>query len=98
VPDVFEENELDPDLNLPSTPSELRAMPDADFFRLASRMGYVRGWGKDRRIDHEMTARLIRSLTASKKAADRSALTLNVLTAVLVVLTIVLVVYTVRAD
>lgn len=81
----------------PSKPSELRGLSDNKLFETWRKMAYANRLAFGRMVEQEMTTRLIVALKGFKAAADRSARTLNFLTAVLVVLTVVLVIYTIRA-
>lgn len=80
----------------PSKPSELRNLSNERLFRLWRKIAYENKHPFDRMVEHEMNTRLIVALSTFKKAADRSARTLSLLTVVLVVLTAVLVVLAVR--
>ena len=93
-------NEADEDsfaYTIPGKPSELRTLPDEDLARLWRRNAYANTHPLSVKVEYEMNTRLIAALKSFKAAADRASLTLNVLTAVLLVLTVVLVIYTIRA-
>jgi hypothetical protein len=100
VTDVPETNALDEDslgYTFPTTPSDLRTMPDEELARLWRRNAFANRHPLSSIVEQEMNTRLIAALKSFKAAADRSSRTLNVLTFVLVVLTVVLVIYTIRA-
>lgn len=87
----------DPGYTIPSTPAELREMSDDELTSLWRKNAFANLHPLSSIVQAELNTRLIAALKSFKAAADRSARTLNVLTAVLVVLTVVLVVYTIRA-
>jgi hypothetical protein len=80
----------------PTKPSELRALSDVGLATAYRKLAFGSRYQFDRMFEMEAQFRLIEALAAEKKAADRSAKILNVLTLVLVALTIVLVVIAIR--
>lgn len=81
----------------PGKPSELRAIPLDELAATYRKSAFANLHPFSAMVEQEATFRLIASLEAFQKAADRSARTLNRLTVVLIVLTAVLVWYTIRA-
>lgn len=92
--DAEREDELG--YTFPTRPSELRTLSNERLFRLWRKIAFENKHPFDRMVEHEMETRLILALGAFKKAAERSARTLNLLTLALTVLTVVLVVLAVR--
>ena len=80
----------------PAKPSELRNLSDEDLATDYRKLAFGGHYPFDRMFEMEVEFRLIEALSAAKRAADRSAKILNVLTLVLVALTVVLVVIAVR--
>jgi hypothetical protein len=85
------EQEDDPSFLTPSKPSELRALPDEELYRLFRKLAFANTWPFHAMFEMELRARLIAALKDFKQASDRSARVLIVLTAVIGVLTVVLV-------
>ncbi len=89
-------DEDDLGLSPPTKPSELRTLSDEDLARDYRKLAFAGRYPFDRMYEMEVSFRLIAALGVAKKAADRSAKILNVLTLVLVVLTAVLVLVAIR--
>ena len=81
----------------PTKPSELRSMPDNELAEMWRKLAFGNQHPFDVMIEREQGFRLIAALKDFKRAADRSARTLNLLTVALVLLTAALVFYAVRA-
>jgi hypothetical protein len=90
-------DEDDLGFTFPSKPSELRSMPDGELAETYRKSAFANRHPFSAMLEHEMSFRLIVALKDFKKAADRSARTLNLLTVALVLLTAALVFYAVRA-
>jgi hypothetical protein len=90
-------DEDDLGFTFPDKPSELRSIPDDELAETYRKSAFANRHPFSAMIEREMSFRLIAALKDFKKAADRSARTLNLLTVALVLLTAALVFYAVRA-
>jgi hypothetical protein len=96
---LIEHRPDDPDdllYNVPTRPSELAGLSDAQLFRLLRKVAFANEWRFDTKVQFEAASRLIAALKDFKDAADRAARFVIGLTIVLVILTAVLVWLTTR--
>ena len=81
---------------LPSKPSELRLLSNDELAATYRKIAYGSRRPFDAMVERELSIRLVAALVAFRRASDRAAAVLIVLTVVLVVLTGVLVWLTTR--